>query len=796
MSPRSIATLAVFLAASVLLPAASATELYVAPGGRDTNPGTRARPFATVSRARDVVRRLDRRGGPITVYLRGGTYELPETLVFTSLDSGTADAPVTYAAAPGEEAVLSGGTRLRLSWTPYRGGILKAKVPAGFATDQLFVEGRRLPMARYPNENAAVRPFDGYAADAIAPERVARWADPRGGFIHALHSREWGGFQYLITGKDGANQLTYEGGWQNNRRLGMHKTYRMVENIFEELDAPGEWFLDKSGILHVYPPAGVDLSHARVEGVRLRHLVELRGTSEQPVRFVTLRGLTFRHAARTFMDTKEPLLRSDWTIYRGGAVVFSGAEDCVLEDAFIDQVGGNAVFVDGYNRRVAIRGTHIVDAGASGVAFVGRASAVRSPLFEYADRQGLADIDRTPGPRSPDYPADCTLSDSLIHHIGRFEKQAAPVQIAMARSITVSHCSLYDVPRAGINIGDGCWGGHVIEHCDVFDTVQETGDHGAFNSWGRDRYWGLRDVDLGRITAGEDRELPRLDATAPTILRDNRWRCDRGWDIDLDDGSSNYEIRRNLCLNGGIKLREGFYRVCENNVMVNGTFHPHVWYGGSEDVFRHNIVFSPYKPIRVAAPWGRECDGNLLHRPGALKAMAAAVLQALSGRDERSLEADALFVDAASGDYRVKEGSPALALGFESFPMDDFGVQKPSLRALARRPPLPGVTRSEMAGGGPPRDRTLVAWLGAQVRNIVGLGDVSAYGLPGEAGVLLAEVPATSDAAAAGLRAGDVLLRCNGIDVDAGSLARCAAPGPMRLIIVRDQKEMEVVPHR
>ena len=59
----------------------------------------------------------------------------------------------------------------------------------------------------------------------------------------------------------------------------------------------------------------------------------------------------------------------------------------------------------------------------------------------------------------------------------------------MAQGITVRHCSIYDVPRAGINIGDGCWGGHVIEFCDVFDTVQETGDHGTFNSWGRDRFW-------------------------------------------------------------------------------------------------------------------------------------------------------------------------------------------------------------------------------------------------------------------------------------------------------------------
>ena len=79
------------------------------------------------------------------------------------------------------------------------------------------------------------------------------------------------------------------------------------------------------------------------------------------------------------MDNKEPLLRSDWTTYRGGAVFFNGTEDCVLEDCFIDQVGGNAVFVNNYNRRVAVRGCQIAQAGANGVAFVGDRDAVRDP---------------------------------------------------------------------------------------------------------------------------------------------------------------------------------------------------------------------------------------------------------------------------------------------------------------------------------------------------------------------------------------------------------------------------------
>ncbi len=767
------------------LPAsASAKAIFVSPAGNDANPGSRQKPVATLARAQ-VLARQAKASGAVDVFLRGGTYYLAETLVFSPEDSGTAAAPVVYQAWKDERPVLSGGIKLTLDWKPYRDGILQAKTPPGLATDQLFVNGERQPMARYPNYDPSAPYFNGTAADAISPARAARWAHPEGGFIHAMHEHMWGDFHYLITGKDANGALKYTGGWQNNRRMGMHKQYRFVENIFEELDAPGEWFLDRaSGTLYFFPPAGVDPARATIEAVRLRHAVEFRGTEGNPVKFVQLRGVTFRHTARTFMDNREPLLRSDWTTYRGGAVYYQGAEDCALENCTLDQVGGNGVFVSGYNRRVAIRGCHIAYAGANGIAFVGDPKAVRSPLFEYNERQEFARIDKTPGPKSPDYPSDCLVEDCLIHANGRVEKQTAPVQIEMAQSITVRHCSLYDSPRAGINIGDGCWGGHIIEGCDIFDTVKETGDHGSFNSWGRDRYWGLEGVDLNTITLGENRGLPRLDVVKPNILRHNRWRCDHGWDIDLDDGSSNYEIRDNLCLNGGIKLREGFYRVVENNIMVNNSFHPHVWYWDSQDIFRRNIVFGRYQPIQVRQPWGAVCDLNLLHKPGSAGTDPATGLQKQSGRDENSVSGDALFIAPEKGDYRVKDGSPALKLGFVNFAMNDFGVRKASLRTLARTPVLPGTGETSPEAAATTRSAAVIPWLGARVKNITGLGEVSAAGLAGETGVLIIEVPSKSPAAKLGLRPADVILTAGGKETsDTADLLRLAGegskPGPL-----------------
>lgn len=778
----------VFLASlTVALAATQAAEIHVAPDGDDAHPGTPGKPLATVAAAQRTAR-LRAGREPVTVLLHAGTYYLPETIRFTAEDSGSPGAPVVYAAAPGEQPVLSGGQRLHLAWIPAGQGIFQAQTPPGLAMDQLFIDGQRQHMARYPDYDPAARQFNGSAADAIAPERVARWDDPAGGYIHAMHTALWGDMHWRILGKKSDGSLDYEGGWQNNRPSPMHPQFRFVENIREELDAPGEWFHEAAtGTLYLIPPPGTNLETASVEAVRLRHLVELNGTQEKPVKFLTLRGLTFRHVARTFMDNREPLLRSDWTTYRGGAVMLNGAEDATIEDCDFDQVGGNAVFVNRYNRRIAVRGCLIRESGANGVAFAGDPQAVRSALFNYKEPFEYGKLDRTPGPIGENYPADCLVEDCLITRTGRFEKQTAPVQISMARDVTVRHCSIYDVPRAGINIGDGCWGGHLIEGCDVFDTVLETGDHGSFNSWGRDRFW-HPDVRLVNQQVALDPDLPFLDMVKPTILRHNRWRCDHGWDIDLDDGSSRYVISHNLLLNGGLKLREGFGRVATNNVIVNNSLHPHVWFENSGDVFTRNIVMGPYRPARMdVARWGAEVDRNLFATSDADRAKFAD-----RGCDVKSLAGDPLFIDPASGDFRVKDGSPALKLGFENFPMDRFGVRSPRLRALARTPEIPAL-RGAGDGAGAAETR----WEGATLRLLLHY-EFSAIGVAADAaGIFVAEVPEQTPAFARGLRKGDFIQRVHGQPVRTvqdllHALAGIPAGGKIRLDILRNQQPATV----
>jgi hypothetical protein len=733
--------------------------LYVSVNGCDKNVGTKQEPFFTIEKARNTAREYKKNHNEgIIVRIGRGTHYIERTLTFSPEDSGENGTPVIYEGEDG--AVISGGCRLYPQWEHYQNGIYKTSVPANIEFDQLFVNGSRQILARYPNFDPQSRYFNGYASDVLSQERVKGWCDPTGGFFHAMHGGLWGDFHYKITGKNDQNEVTYIGGWQNNRASHMNEDIRFVENIFEELDSCGEWFLDrKVHILYYIPPDDCCLDTAIVECALLKTIFRFEGTNENPLHHITLKNLAFSHTMMTFMEPMEPLLRSDWMIYRGGALFLQGTEDILMDQLYLRDVGGNGIFVSAYNRRVQITNSRIENAGASSVCFVGNHKAVRSPLFEFSQERDSSEmLDETPGPQSEDYPFDCLLYDCLLTHNGRFEKQTAGVEISMASRITVSHNSIYDVPRAGINIGDGTWGGHIIEYNDVFNTVLETSDHGAFNSWGRDRYW-HPDIRRTDNFVQQHPASPFWDVVEPNILRFNRFQCAYGWDIDLDDGSSNYRIYGNLLLQGGLKFREGYDRHAYNNIMVNNTFHPHVWYENSRDIFRNNLVFTPYQPIAIEF-WGNQIDYNFLYVGGNIE--IATQLQSQSGMDEHSLQGDAQFYIYSNGEYSLEASSPLWEMGFELTP-NNFGVVSQELIAKSKTPYTTHLQNSNVSIKRNP-DQHL--WLDGIVKNLVGLGEISATGMHKETGVLVVEVPLDSALAGLGICKQDVILKINQEEIE------------------------------
>ena len=668
------------------------------------------------------------------ISLKGGVYNLTDAIM-----------------VKGENIVIRGEKNTVIqgcvkvdSWVDEGNGVYSART--NYDADALYINGEKYQMARFPKYNPNVKIFGGFSRDVLSKAKADEWKNPKGAYIHAMHLHNWGGYSYEVTGKDENGNLTYIGGWQNNRQMGMHSDFKYIENVREEMTEPGEWYFDKENKrVYVILKEGHSLDSAEI-CVNSSFFV-FKGCKN-----VSVENIKIRRAKRTFMLKYESLLRSDWAIYRGGAIYFINSSSCsILECSFFD-VGTNGIFVDGKNSNITVSKCHFKDIGASAICFVGKPSSVRSPLFDATHSQSFLDIDKKRGPKSNEYPKKCTVENCLIEHVGTLEKQATGVEISMSYGISVINTSIYDASRAAINISEGTFGGHLIDGCDIFDTVKETGDHGSFNSWGRDRYWHLYDIS--------DREISKyvkLDCLDKTIIRNSRFRCDRGWDIDLDDGSSYYEIYNNLCLNGGIKLREGFFRYVHNNIMVNNSVHMHVWYENSGDVVENNIIFTEYQPILMEHGYGKSIDFNVLHSKNTRGIKKAPELHKITGMDKNSIKTKCIFKNARRGDYRVI--SPKID-GFENFPCE-FGVRYEPLKKLARTPVLPKINQNLK------KDKSnIITLFDMKIKNIETDGEMSAYATAGHNGVLVCDVDQFAKASAKGILPCDVIVGINDKEVN------------------------------
>jgi hypothetical protein len=710
---------------STAFPAKPETAIYVSNRGNDRYSGTKERPFASLSRAQKRVRDVkSTTTGPIDVLVREGTYYMEQPLTLSALDSGGVDAPITYSAYPGERVTISGGRRLKCVWQDYRDGIKKCVLPEVRSGEldftQLFVNGKRQVRARYPNEDSSLPGKTGYvpAAGEIGPDisdpnpgpnddmsfsgaaprgivfdkgnfTQKRWAHPEEAVIHIFQAAYWGNLEWRVKAIDYQNRYVWfgEGGYQIGAKWDRHparvneRSRFYIENVFEELDSPKEWYLEKrTGILYYMPEEGVDLSTAVVEVPVLEHVINFSATERNPVTHVHVNGFRIAHTASTFLTPYEITSLSDWSIHRGGSVFFQGARDCTIKNCCFDAIGGNGVFMSRYNRTNVVSGCKFTETGDSAICFVGDFARANGTLREF--------------------PYECRAENNLIHDCGIFGKQIAGVYISRAKRITASHNLIYNMPRAGICIGDGTWGGHIVEYNHIHHTVRETSDHGPFNAWGRERQWSLaQSHGTYTVDHGLDAWDVLIDAMEPVIVRNNLFEEKSGWGLDLDDGASNYDIYNNISIGVSMKLREGAYRKVHNNIWYNsrvavaihtGNENNHDRYFRNITVMADDDMYSFIAPP-ARGPWMEEVDYNCFSkRDGAFSSRVTELRgengpsreiqrytfdewQAL-GFDKHSIVADPLFEDANGRNFRVQPESPALKLGFQNFEMGIWGL--------------------------------------------------------------------------------------------------------------------------
>jgi len=688
-------------------------NLYVAPWGNDNYPGTKAQPFATLEKARSAVRSYKQEvPKPITVFVREGTYYFSKPLLFTHEDTGTDLQPVTYAAYPGETPTISGGMKLNVQWEPFRGGIMKCSVPKGIEYNQLFINGKRQMRARYPNFDPD-KPLvgeGGYLNTIGAGDRsftydpetftTRKWGRPAEAIVHIFPGSYWNNFQFRIESIDWDRHVIKlgKGGFQTALLANPDDFYGtkleegshfFVDNVFEELDVPGEWYHDQEeSILYYMPYEGLNLGNARVEIGLLNNLIELRGSRQEPIRHLNFEGFRFTHTRATFLDEYITPSNGDWGIYQGGAIYMEGTEDCAVEGCFFDAVGGNGIYISHHARRIRIFGNKFSYTGESAVCLVGESHIIENEnlVCPFCGTAGYWDF----GPDPENYPAYCEISNNLMHHIGAYGKQTAGVFMAISLKNRVSHNHIYQMPRSAICMNDPFWGGHIIEYNRIHDTVMETDDHGPINSWGRGHYWcvGHYGGDVYHNPGDTKR-----DAKFTTIIRNNLIR-EKVTDflpygasnlgIDMDDGSSNFHVYNNLVIGAGVQNRDGSHRIVENNIFINPNrgISYHVGYTNSGDRFVRNIVIQntdwPFFYILLQtdqASWIDEIDYNIFSGTAAFSDSFKDFKDwQAQGYDAHSLFTDPMFIDPANGDYRVREESEALRLGFKNFDVSSAGL--------------------------------------------------------------------------------------------------------------------------
>ncbi|MCY3021134.1 MAG: right-handed parallel beta-helix repeat-containing protein, partial [Planctomycetota bacterium] len=271
---------------------------YVAVSGDDSNAGTAEKPFRSLVKARDAVRAINgAMTGDIVVVLRGGTHRLEQTLVLEAADSGTNGHCVVYRNHPGEVPVLSGGKRIT-GWAADAAGRWKATTDiANFR--QLYVNGVRAVRAKGgPLPGAAVRGEDGYRTSNA---QMAEWRNP--GDIEFCYHVVWTWTRCKVKSieKQGNEALVtmqqpsfYHARTKGGVRIALPS---YVENAFELLDEPGEWYCDRPArTVYYIPLAGQDMATAEVIAPAVETLVLLQGTLDKPVHHVRFEGVTFADA--------------------------------------------------------------------------------------------------------------------------------------------------------------------------------------------------------------------------------------------------------------------------------------------------------------------------------------------------------------------------------------------------------------------------------------------------------------------------------------------------------------------
>ncbi len=664
-------------------------DLHVSPAGMDSNPGTPEAPLATLNRARDLVRQTKKTtglpSGGITVWIHRGTYSLTHGFRLSAEDSGTAERPVTYRAAIGEEVRLVGGRELTAaSFRPVTDPALLDRIsaesrphvrrvdlkalgiaglgnyPKAFqeapAIPELFFNDQRMTLARWPNDDWAriakviesgPAPWRQHASEKLGVfeyegDRPSRWTKAPGVWLEGYWCFDWRSETIHVGTIDtAARRITLSqqhcygigGGNPAPRR------YYAV-NLLEELDRPGEYFIDRQdGSLFFWPPTSL------AEGRTLLSTLNAPVVLLENVSHVTLRGIT----VEACVDS--------------GIRASAGQANRILT-CRVRNTGQSGIVVDGGNRHEVVA-CDVYDTGKLGIQIGG------------GDRKTLT-------------PCGHGVINNHIYRPSRRQRTYAGHIHLSGVGVRVAHNLLHDGPHMALGLSGN---DHVIEFNDVHHIGMECDDCGAF-------YMGRNPSERGNV------------------LRYNFWHdvgstlTHGSCAIYFDDGTGGQKVHGNVFYRaaggsfGAVFVHGGHDNIVTNNVFIEckravghvpwNDGHWTEWVKGDlwqERLLKEvDITRSPYADRYpelqgfISNPTGRP-RVNCASRNVAVKC-ADFSKGNWDQKDNLVTESDPGFVDMGKGDFRLRDNSEVFQKvpGFERIPFERIGLYADELRPTLPRP--------------------------------------------------------------------------------------------------------------
>lgn len=666
--------------------------LYVANNGNDRWSGRIAAPnaagtdgpLATLEKARDMIRQArqhatDRQRG-VTINLRAGVYRLTGTFALEAQDGGTKAAPMVYRAYRNEEVRLIGGQEVT-GWQPVteaaalarldpaaRGHVLQTDLcaqgltdygrltPRGFsrpvtpAALELFFQDRPMTLARWPNGDAwatlqgAPKGAEG-GVFTYEGDRPARWTQAEDAWVHGYWTFDWADTYEKIAAIDPARHeiatVPPHGayGYAPGRRF-----YAL--NLLEELDTPGEYYLDrKTGLLYFWPPAPL------TEGKTVVSLLESPLITIRNAANIRLRGLILEAT-------------------RGAGIEVSDCRDCLVAGCTLRDIGTGAVSISG-GQRCGVQSCDIYETGDSGVSLSG------------GDRKTL-----TPGSH---YVVNCH-----IHHPSRWDRTYRPAIGIDGVGNRATHNLIHDGPHNAILMSGN---DHLVEYNDISRVCTQTGDAGAIYM-GRDlaqrgtilRYNHLHDIGptLQADQAGRYTEVMAVyldDCFCGVTVQGNLFER-AGRSIMIGGGRDN-TIENNLF----IDCRPAIHVDQRGKGWAARYFVPN----GEWRIYEH-LQEVPYNRPPYSDRYPHLADILSDDPPAArynrilrnIRYGSGTWIDWLDGMSDKTVETvgnwtegDPGFVAPARHDYRLKPGAPVRKQGFRPLPLSRIGLQRDAYRRVA-----------------------------------------------------------------------------------------------------------------